>query len=119
MSEMKSVVVTAALAVGLSILLVRCAHATDCPEGAKSCKVITLTPDEEAALVNPRMVFDTAATGRAIDLANVVAYFRSKIATAPAGTVPAPPEPPKQEVVPTPTPDKPLHVPVPQPDPRK
>lgn len=70
------------------------ALATDCPPDAKSCKVITLTPDEEQVLIAPRMILDTAATGRQIDLGGVIAYFRNKIATAPAGEVKA--EPPKE-----------------------
>jgi hypothetical protein len=86
------------------------AYATDCPPDVKSCKVLVLTPDEEAALVNPRGVLDTAQAARNLDLANIVAYFRNKIATAPAGNVPPP--------VINATPDtKP--VPVPTPDPRK
>lgn len=83
------------------------ANATDCPEGAKSCKVITLTPDEEQVLTAPRMILDTAATARQLDLANLVAYFRSKIDKAEAGTVKQPPA------------DAPKDVPVPTPDPRK
>jgi hypothetical protein len=89
------------------------ANATDCPPDVKSCKVLVLTPDEEAALVNPRGVLDTAQAARNLDLANIVAYFRNKIATAPAGTVIAtapagnvpPPEPKKEDKVPVPTPD--------------
>lgn len=64
---------------------------TDCPEGVKSCKVITLTPDEEQVLIAPRMILDTAAVARQLDLANLVAYFRSKIDKAEAGTVKAAP----------------------------
>lgn len=68
---------------------VTCAHAdprTDCPS-ATSCKILTLTADEERALVGQNMVFDTASQGRTLDLLGAVLYFRNKIATAPAGDV--------------------------------
>lgn len=88
-------------------LLSNAANATDCPEQAKSCKILTLTPEEEQLLVNPRGILDTAAQARALDLSNVVAYFRAKIDKAEAGTVKAPPA------------NAPKDVPVPTPDPRK
>lgn len=88
-------------------LLPRCANATDCPANAPSCKVITLTPDEEQVLIQPRGILDTAAQARQIDLANLVAYFRAKIDKAPQGDVKAPAA------------DAPKDVPVPTPDPRK
>ncbi len=86
-----------------SLAFVTPASAADCPPGAPSCKVITLTPDEERVLTGPNQVLDTAQQGRPLDLAQIVMYFRSKIATAPAGEVskpapapatsPAPPAP--------------------------
>jgi hypothetical protein len=85
------------------------AHATDCPEGLKSCKVLILTPDEEKLLTAPNGILDTAAQARSLDLGKVVAFFYQKIATAPQGEVKAPP--------PASTPAE--KVPVPAPDPRK
>lgn len=96
------------------LLLSTAAHATDCPAGAPSCKVITLTPEEENVLTGQRGIFDTAAQGRALDLANLVAYFRNKIATAPAGDVPKPTDE-KAKVGDAPK----TEVPTSAPDPRK
>lgn len=84
-------------------LFINPALATDCPAGAPSCKILVLTPEEERVLVDPRGILDTAAQARQLDLFGLVAHFRQKISTAPAGTVVAAPEP----------------VPVPTPDPRK
>lgn len=91
------------LACAVLLTLASCApsYAADCPPGAPSCKVITLTPDEERVLTGPNQVLDTAQQGRPLDLAQIVMYFRSKIATAPAGEIvkpapaasPAPPAP--------------------------
>ena len=69
-----------------------------CPDKAPSCKIITLTPEEERALVGPNLIFDTAQQGRPLDLMQAIAYFRQKILTAPAGTV----EVPKAEPPPKP-----------------
>jgi hypothetical protein len=74
----------------------------NCPPGAKSCKIIVLTPEEETALIGDKMVFQTASQGRYIDLDPVVRYFLTKIAQAPSGKAePAPGAhrvPPKIEV---------------------
>ena len=86
-------------------LLASPALATDCPEGAKSCKVITLTLDEEQVLIQPRGILDTAAAARQLDLANIVAYFRQKIDKAPLGDVKTPAADAPKEAVPVPTPD--------------
>lgn len=50
-----------------------------------TCKVLILTPDEEKVLVGQNGILDTAAAARALDLGNIVSYFRTKVATAPAG----------------------------------
>ena len=63
------------------------AFATDCPAGAKSCKVLTITPEEEEALTGSGRILDTALQGRFIDLNGAVKYFRDKITNAPAGVV--------------------------------
>jgi hypothetical protein len=89
------------------------AHATDCPEGLKSCKVLILTPEEENLLTGKNGILDTAMQARQMDLGRAVTFFYQKIATAPAGTVKE--ESPKPAVDPAPKAD----VPVPAPDPRK
>lgn len=88
----------------LFLFFINPAFAADCPAGAPSCKVLTLTPDEEAILIQPRGILDTAATGRQLDLGHVAAYFRSRIEKAPSGNVAG---------------RQPDAVPVPTPDPRK
>lgn len=55
-----------------------------CPT-AQPCKVLTLTQEEEQALIGERSILDTALQGRPLDLGGAVTYFREKIRTAPAG----------------------------------
>lgn len=98
------------------LLLINPALAESCPPGAPSCKVVVLTPDEEKVLLGERGIFDTAAQARQLDLANLVIYFRNKIQSAPAGTVPAPVLSGDTTPPSTSTPEA---VPVPKPDPRK
>jgi len=86
-----------AFSVGVVFLLFtldKCANAESCPPGAASCKVITLTPDEQTALLGQNGILQTAEQGRFIDLSTATRYFRAKIEAAPAGTVvPAEPKP--------------------------
>lgn len=70
------------------------ADATECPQGAPSCKVITITPDEEQALTAPNGILATAERARFLDLSQAVVYFRQKLQSAPAGEVKT--EEPKQ-----------------------
>lgn len=53
-----------------------------------ACKVIILTPEEEKVLTGQNGILDTAAAARALDLGQLVSYFRTKIANAPAGDTP-------------------------------
>lgn len=101
-----TVLIGSVAAISLTFLITP-ASATDCPEQAKACKVITLTPEEEQYLVKPGGLLDTAAQARQLDLARIAIYFVNKIAQAEAGTVKAPAA------------DAPKDVPVPTPDPRK
>lgn len=55
---------------------------------ATACKVIVLTADEEKVLTGQNGILDTAAAARALDLGQLVSYFRTKIANAPAGDTP-------------------------------
>lgn len=74
------------------------AFATDCPPGAKSCKVLILTQDEVQALIGDRMILQTAQQARPLDLGSAVTFMFNKIVTAPDGVVkpdPAPADPSK------------------------
>lgn len=71
-------------------MFITAAGAVDCPPGVLSCKVLTLSPQEEQILLQPNGILDTAAQGRKIDLGEVTLYFRNKIQAAPAGEVKAP-----------------------------
>lgn len=62
-------------------------QATDCPTPGEPCKVITLTAQEEKALIGQNGIFDTAAQGRSLELGGIAVYFKQKILTAPAGEV--------------------------------
>ena len=73
------------------------ARAEDCPPNAKSCKVLTLTPEEQDMLVRDKGILQTAVQARPLDLGAVVQYFVNKIEHAAAGKVV---EPPKTETVP-------------------
>ena len=64
-----------------------------CPRGAKSCKIMVLSPEEEQALVQPNGILATAAVARKIDLEGIANYFFDKIKNAPAGKVTEPPKP--------------------------
>jgi hypothetical protein len=55
------------------------------PNEPPGCKVITLTPFEQNALLGNNMILDTARQGRPLDLGNAADYFRKKVMDAPAG----------------------------------
>jgi hypothetical protein len=55
------------------------------PGSPATCKVLTLTPLEEQALMGERGILDTAEQGRPLDLTAVVKYFRKKIQEAASG----------------------------------
>lgn len=87
----------AALAAGICLLGAMTARTeeatTSCPVGAKSCKVITITPDEEQALAGPNMIFDHAEWANRATLGQIVQAWRLKVLLAPQGkVVPAPAE---------------------------
>lgn len=58
-----------------------------CPTPGEKCKILILSPQEENLLTGQNGILDTAAQGRQIDLGGFAVYFKSKIATAPAGEV--------------------------------
>lgn len=53
-----------------------------CPKPAKSCKILTFTPEEEQAMMAPKMILDTAATARLLDLKAIADYFSKKFQDA-------------------------------------
>lgn len=55
-----------------------------CPQGAPSCKVITITPEEYKTLDGPDMVWDQASWARQ-QLGPLVKAWREKIDKSPAG----------------------------------
>jgi len=59
--------------------------AVPCPPDAKSCKVIVVTPEQEALLV--QMIENTGVTGSYAQIAQAVKFFTEMITKAPAGTV--------------------------------
>lgn len=75
---------TAALILIASVTFV---HAETCPTPGEKCKILILSPQEENLLTGQNGILDTAAQGRQIDLGGFAVYFKSKIATAPAGEV--------------------------------
>ena len=68
------------------------ARAEDCPPNAKSCKVITLTPEEQDMLLRDKGILQTSVQARPLDLGAIVQYFVTKIEAAPAGKVQEPPK---------------------------
>lgn len=58
-----------------------------CPTPGEKCKILFLNAQEENLLTGQNGILDTAAQGRQIDLGGFAVYFKSKIATAPAGEV--------------------------------
>lgn len=81
------VAVTAALADDLHI---------PCPT-PEPCKVLFLSPQEEALLTGKNGILDTAAQGRALELGQFVVYLKTRIQAAPSG-----------ETKPVAAPDKPV-----------
>ena len=81
--------VVVAVVAGLigGMLLAVSAKAEDCPAGVRTCKVLTLTPEEVAALVQPGGVFDQAVWANRSGMTGLVDAWKRKIETAPAGTV--------------------------------
>ena len=61
--------------------------AEKCPEGAASCKVLILTPQEEQFLMAPNGILSTAAQARKLDLETIANYLAERIKAAPAGEV--------------------------------
>jgi hypothetical protein len=65
------------------------AMAVECPPDMKQCKVIYLSPQEEAILVQQNGILATAADARKLDFQGAVQFFINKIREAPQGEVKA------------------------------
>ncbi len=61
------------------------AFATDCPAGTPSCKIITITPDEERALTEG--IFPAAEWANRAGLTDMIAAWKQKIRMSPNGVV--------------------------------
>jgi hypothetical protein len=73
-----------------------------CPAGAKSCKVLVLTPNEIEALTGKNMVLQTADQARHLDLGQIVQYFFTRLSAAPDGKPEASAKLPEKKVLPAP-----------------
>jgi O-glycosyl hydrolase len=87
-----------AAALTFTFMLVMNALAEDCPAGAKSCKVVTMTDQEIQSLEGPGAVFDSAAWANRANLQAVVDAWKQKIAASPAGVVKTPEPEKKPEI---------------------
>lgn len=56
-----------------------------CPPGAKTCKVVTITPEEENTLVGPEMIFDHAEWANRVKFSAMLPSWRHKLLNAPPG----------------------------------
>lgn len=68
------------------------ADAAECPT-PQPCKWISLSPQEEAILIQPNGILDTASQGRKIELEAATMYFRQRIKEAPQGGIKQPEAP--------------------------
>ncbi len=89
---MKRTALTAAL-----LLLPPAADAVECPPPMPSCKILILSPQEEAILTQPNGILPTAAEARKVDFAGAVQYFLQRIKEAPNGDLPKPAATPAPE----------------------
>lgn len=67
------------------------AFGQDCPPGVAACKVLVLTPEEEAVLTQRNGLLDAAKWASPRDIGQIADHFRERIRTAPPGNVPKPP----------------------------
>ena len=87
--------VAAVGALMFTLVMSALARAEDCPAGVKSCKVLVLTPDEEATLAGPEMILDHAVWANRVKFDSLARAWRDKLAAAPAGKVVEPNKSPK------------------------
>lgn len=89
---MKSAIILAAL------LASTAAFATECPPGAKSCRVVVITPEEAETLTGPNGIFPIAVWANRAGMTDLTEAWKKKIADSPAGEV-------KPIPLPTPAPE--------------
>ena len=75
-----------------------------CPQGARSCKVVILTPEEENTLTAPNGIFDTAVWANRAAFTDMTRAWREKLSAAPAGKVEAAKPEAKPDSMPMPPP---------------
>ena len=84
MNHPKMLAVAAALTTLFMLFMNAASRAEEvtCPPGVPSCKIITLSPDEERVLIGPAAIFDSAEFANRMNLAGPIQYFRKKIEEA-------------------------------------
>jgi len=70
-------------------LMAEVAKAEDCPKGSASCKVVVMTPEEIATLMQPGGIMDQATWANRSGMTSIVEAWKKKIETSPNGTVKA------------------------------
>ena len=85
MNHPKIIAVAAALTALFMLVMNAASRAEDvaCPPGVPSCKVISVSPDEERVLVGPAGIFDSAEFANRMNLSGPIQYWRNKLAAAP------------------------------------
>ena len=86
-----------AFAAAVTLIGVSYAYSEQCPEGAKACKVLVYTPEQEEAL--KALIQNTAIQGPYNQVRGAVDFYVKALTDAPAGTVR---EPEKPKAVPDP-----------------
>lgn len=91
MTSIKHDILLAAVLVAILVLLAHAAFGDEypCPNN-QPCKIITINPQEEQSLVQPGGVLDGASFANKMGLEGVVAYWKNKLQSAPAGKVEKP-----------------------------
>ena len=85
MNHPKIIAVAATLTALFMMAMNAASRAEDvaCPPGVPSCKVISVTADEERVLVGPAGIFDSAEFANRMNLSGPIQYWRNKLAAAP------------------------------------
>ena len=74
-------------ALALVLAMFAVAYANDCPVGAKSCKIVTITDIEEKTLTDPGQIFDQATWANRSGMIGLADAWRKKISESPSGIV--------------------------------
>lgn len=84
---------TAAITIA-ALLVSTAAFAVDCPPGAKSCRVVVITPEEAETLTGQNGIFPIAVWANRAGMTDLTEAWKKKISESPAGEVKADPAPP-------------------------